>query len=159
MRNPRGPVAVIGSHGICFAAMVNLAADGLFNSFLAGKPPERLGACWLKIQEGLAKGPIDALTFTLLDAVDGDSSIPQATQRKEHVEMFVLLGDPALRLPVLPSDCRLVLRRSGQVASGIDSPRNGPSPLGRRHRQTQSGAALDEHAARLGGGQGERPRA
>ena len=32
IRNPGGPVAVIGSHGICFAAMVQLAADGLFHA-------------------------------------------------------------------------------------------------------------------------------
>lgn len=107
VRNPHGPVAVLGSHGICFAAMVNLAADGLFESLLAGTPPERLGDCWLKVQEGLAKGPINALTFKLLDAVDGDSTIPEATQRKEHVEMFVLLGDPALKLPKVMKDIGL----------------------------------------------------
>jgi Peptidase family C25 len=116
MRNPRGPVAVIGSHGICFAAMVNLAADGLFESYLAGKPPERLGGCWLKVQEGLARGPMNALTFKLLDMVDGDPNIPEATQRKEHVEMFILLGDPALKLPALAPDCRL--RLSGEAKPG-----------------------------------------
>ena len=36
MRNPDGPVAVIGSHGICFAAMVQLATDGLISSTFAG---------------------------------------------------------------------------------------------------------------------------
>jgi len=119
MRNPRGPVAVIGSHGICFAAMVNLAADGLFESFLAGKPPERLGGCWLKVQEGLAKGPINALTFKLLDVVDGNPDIPEATQRKEHVEMLILLGDPALKLPTIPTDCRLRLSSDAKPGATI----------------------------------------
>ncbi|HEY7328303.1 MAG TPA: C25 family cysteine peptidase [Gemmataceae bacterium] len=104
MRNARGPVAVAGSHGICFAAMVQLAADGLFESTFAKAPPERLGDTWLATKHGVAKGKIDDFTFGLLDAVDGDKSIPQATQRQEHLEMFVLLGDPALRLPRMPSD-------------------------------------------------------
>jgi len=107
IRNPGGPVAVIGSHGICFAAMVELCTNGLFESYFASRPPERLGKSWLAIKAGLAKGKIDALTFKLLDAVDGDARIPQATQRLEHQEMFVLLGDPALRLPVLPADVKL----------------------------------------------------
>jgi hypothetical protein len=102
MRNASGPVAVVGSHGICFAAMVQLAADGLFESTFAGQPPERLGDSWLAIKKGVARGKIDDFTFGLLDAVDGDKSIPQATQRQEHLEMFLLLGDPALRLPVMP---------------------------------------------------------
>ena len=52
MRNPDGPAAVIGSHGICFAAMVQLATDGLVESTFAGKSPERLGATWLAIKSG-----------------------------------------------------------------------------------------------------------
>src|SRR5579884_3742738 len=104
IRNPNGPVAVAGSHGICFAAMVQLAADGLFESTFAETVPQRLGDAWLAIKNGLAKGKIDDLTFRLLDAVDGNKAIPQATQRQEHLEMFVLLGDPALRLPRMPED-------------------------------------------------------
>lgn len=104
IRNPNGPVAVAGSHGICFAAMVQLAADGLFQSTFAEKLPQRLGDSWLAVKNGLANGKIDDLTFRLLDAVDGDKSIPQATQRQEHLEMFTLLGDPALRLPQMPED-------------------------------------------------------
>jgi hypothetical protein len=109
MRNPHGPVAVLGSHGICFAAMVQLASDGLFQSLCGAKPPERLGDAWMRLKESLAKGKIDALSYWLLDKADGDPTIPQATQRLEHLEMFVLLGDPALRLPVLPSDVKLTV--------------------------------------------------
>jgi hypothetical protein len=107
MRNGKGPVAVVGSHGICFAAMVQLAADGLFENTFAKRPPERLGDSWLAIENGVARGKIDDFTFGLLDAVDGDKTIPQATQRQEHLQMFVLLGDPALRLPVMPADVEL----------------------------------------------------
>jgi hypothetical protein len=107
VRNPDGPVAVIGSHGECFAAMVKLASEGFTDSFLGTDPPQRLGESFLRLKQGLAKGKIDFLTFRLLDAVDGNPSIPQAVQRQEHQEMFVLLGDPALRLPWLPRDVKL----------------------------------------------------
>jgi hypothetical protein len=116
VRNPNGPVAVVGSHGICFAAMVQLAADGLFESTFAHQPPKYLGESWLAIKNGLARGKIDDFTFRLLDSVDGDKTIPQTIQRQEHLEMFVLLGDPALRLPLLPAD--VDLKSEAAVAPG-----------------------------------------
>jgi hypothetical protein len=116
IRNANGPAAVAGSHGICFAAMVQLAADGLFESTLAKSPPERLGDSWLALLNGLARGKIDDFTYRLLDTVDGDKSIPQATQRREHLEMFVLLGDPALRLPRMDSD--VVLSTEKKIVPG-----------------------------------------
>jgi hypothetical protein len=107
VRNPDGPVAVTGSHGICFAAMVELASEGFFETLFAAQPPERLGDAFLRLKSNLASGKIDAFTFKLLDAVDGDSRIPLADQRREHLEMFLLLGDPALKLPLLPLDVKL----------------------------------------------------
>ena len=115
-RNPSGPVAVMGSHGICFAAMVQLAADGMFHAGFAEQCPERLGDTWLGLKSGLAKGKIDAVTYSLLDAVDGDRDIPQQTQRREHLEMFLLLGDPALRLPAVPADVQV--RAEGEIVAG-----------------------------------------
>jgi hypothetical protein len=117
MRNAKGPAAVVGSHGICFAAMVQLAGDGLFESTFAHDPPQHLGESWLAIQNGVARGKIDEVTFRLLDAVDGDKSIPQAAQRQEHLEMFVLLGDPALRLPKMAADVELTEERIGDKLS------------------------------------------
>jgi hypothetical protein len=107
IRNPHGPAAVLGSHGICFAAMVQLAGDGLFRRAFQGPLPRRLGPCWLALLHGIANGKIDFFTYRMLDAVDGDSRIAQATQRQEHLEMFVLLGDPALRLPEMAEDVHL----------------------------------------------------
>jgi hypothetical protein len=107
VRNPAGPAAVLGSHGICFAAMVQLASEGLFRRAFQGRLPRRLGDCWLAALEGVAKGKIDFLTYRMLDAVDGDPRIPQSAQRLEHLEMFVLLGDPALRLPQVADDIAL----------------------------------------------------
>jgi hypothetical protein len=125
-RNPDGPVAVLGSHGICFAAMVELAADGLFEGLFAARPPERLGDAWLRVEESLAHGKMDPLTFRLLDAVDGDGRIPLAEQRLEHVEMMVLLGDPALRLPSLPQDVELSAVET--VAAGAEVKVSGRAP-------------------------------
>jgi peptidase C25-like protein len=116
IRNPEGPVAVIGSHGVCFAAMVQVAADGLFESMLARQPPERLGQVWLGLQKHLAKGPLNPITFRLLDAVDGNSQIPESVQRPEHLEMFLLLGDPAMRLPAMAND--LCLQADGDFQAG-----------------------------------------
>jgi hypothetical protein len=116
LRNPSGPVAVLGSQGICFAAMVQLAADGLFESVLTGTPPERLGDCWLRLHKNLASGAISPITFRILDAVDGDPNIPLATQRREHLEMFTLLGDPALRLPVVAHQVALTIE--GDATAG-----------------------------------------
>jgi hypothetical protein len=101
MRNGRGPATVIGSHGVCFAAMVNLAADGLFRRAFQTTTPDRLAPAWLALLESVSKDRLDWITYRALDAVDGDSRIPQWTQRQEHLEMFVLLGDPALRLPTV----------------------------------------------------------
>lgn len=126
IRNPRGPVAVAGSHGICFAAMVQLAIDGLFESTFTGKTPDRLADCWLALKRGLAEGKIDDLTFRMLDAVDGDSRIPQATQRLEHLEMFTLLGDPALRIPATPRDLEMTVPAS--VSSGTPVRIEGQAP-------------------------------
>ncbi len=127
MRNPDGPVAVTGSHGICFASMVQLAADGLFESTFTGHPPEHLGTAWLAVKKGVASGKMDDTTFALLDAVDGDGKIPQATQRQEHLEMFLLLGDPALKLPAIASD--LSLKVTGDVKAGETLTVTGKAPM------------------------------
>jgi hypothetical protein len=126
VRNPAGPVAVVGSHGECYSAMVKLASEAFAESFLGASPPPRLGESFLALKRGLAKAAIDPLTYRLLDAVDGNASIPQAVQRQEHQEMFVLLGDPALRLPWLPRDVKL--SADGQAAPGGKLTVSGTAP-------------------------------
>jgi hypothetical protein len=126
IRNAHGPAAVLGAQGICFAAMVRLASEGFAGSVLAAKPPERLGTAWLALLTGLASGDMDPISYALLDRVDGDPQIPQATQRREHLEMFILLGDPALRLPVLPAD--ITLTDPGPLKAGTTLAINGTLP-------------------------------
>jgi hypothetical protein len=129
MRNPRGPVAVIGSQGICFAAMVQLASDSLFQTFCGPKPPDRLGDAWLSLKEGVAKGKINSISYMLLDKADGDPRIPQATQRLEHLEMFLLLGDPALRLPSISADIKLTVDGTPQAGKSLTVKGEAPQRL------------------------------
>ena len=103
MRNPTGPAAVIGAYGESYAAFGMLAVDGLLRCCAEVPFPTRLADYWLAVQDGLIEGKIDDMTFTFLDLGDGTAGkVPLAVQRPEHVEMWTLLGDPALRLPLLP---------------------------------------------------------
>ena len=129
VRNPRGPVAALGSHGVCFAAMVQLAADGFVEPFFAARPPRRLGPCWLGLKAALAKKPVSPLMFALLDAVDGDSNIPLETQRQEHLEMFVLLGDPALVLAAIPPTLKLKTPEEVEAGDTIEVKGTAPAEL------------------------------
>lgn len=112
MRNPNGPAAVIGSHGVCWAAMSLLMAQGLLDHLPKLDADPRLADLWLNMKRRLAQSPLNPVLFAALDAVDGDPNTPQEIQRREHQEMFVLLGDPALRLPRFEFALRPVLRRA-----------------------------------------------
>lgn len=129
VRNPKGPAAVIGAHGVCYASMVQLAADGLFGGLCTGKVPPRLGDVWLAVQKGIAQGKIDPVTYRVLDAVDGDGRVPQAVQRREHLEMFVLLGDPALSLPAMPDDLKLMCVAEAAAGGVLDVQGEAPARL------------------------------
>ena len=108
MRNPTGPAAVIGATGESYSAPGQLALDGLLRVCSQPPFPQRLAAYWLAVQAGLASGEIDQETFQVYDLFDGSGGkVPLSVQRVEHLEMWTLLGDPALRLPLLPLDLRL----------------------------------------------------
>jgi hypothetical protein len=101
MRQPNGPAAVIGATAESYAAPGLLAADGLLQCLREPPFPHRLADYWLAIQTGLATGEIDTFTFNLYDQADGTKGkVPLDVQRREHLEMWMLLGDPALRIPV-----------------------------------------------------------
>jgi hypothetical protein len=108
MRNPRGPAAVIGSVGESYSAAGQLAFDGLLTLLQKDEPPARLADYWLAAMQGLTSGKIDSLSFGMLDMADGSGGrVPLDDQRKEHVEMWQLLGDPAMHLPLLPATVKL----------------------------------------------------
>jgi hypothetical protein len=118
IRNAAGPVAVVGAHGESYGALGKLAFEGLLPILGAASPPTRLGDWWRAIQTGLAEGAISKFTFMLMDKADGSGGKePLAVQRREHLEMWTLLGDPALRLPVAgPALADVSIE--GEVAAG-----------------------------------------
>src|ERR1043166_4253371 len=108
VRNPTGPVAVIGASGESYSAPGQLAAEGLLSCLRQTPFPGRLGEYWLAVQAGLAQGTMEEGAFKLYDQFDGSGGkVPLALQRLEHLEMWMLLGDPALRMPLVPTDISL----------------------------------------------------
>ncbi len=102
IRNSKGPVAVIGACGESYGAMGQLAFEGILKCFCIPKPPLRLADYWLAVQNGIASGEINPFIFYLYDQADGSQGkIPLDLQRLEHLEMWILLGDPATQLPLL----------------------------------------------------------
>ena len=117
VRNPGGPVAVIGAHGESYGAMGQLAADGLLECLGRAEPPLRMADYWLAVKSGLAKGKMDPFIFWLYDQADGSmGKVAMDVQRQEHQEMWMLLGDPALRLPVCPPSIRMATKDN--IAAG-----------------------------------------
>ena len=116
MRNPQGPAAVMGAHGESYAAAGQLAMDGMLQLLSRPDPPERLADYWLAVKQGLAKGPMDRLTFWLYDQADGSrGKTSMDLQRQEHLEMWMLLGDPAMKLPVVRPTIKL--QTAGEVVA------------------------------------------
>jgi len=108
IRNPGGPVAVIGASGKSYGAMGQLAFDGIMKCLSMPGPPARVGEYWLSIKAGLASGEISPAIYYLYDQVDGSQGrTPLATQRLTHIEKWMLLGDPATRLPLPDADITL----------------------------------------------------
>ncbi len=116
MRNPCGPAAVMGAYGESYAAMGQLAVDGMLQCLSMSPAPARLATFWLAAKAGLAKGQINPVIFRMYDQVDGSrGKVPLEVQREEHLQMWTLLGDPALRLPIQPLD--IELEAEGDTAS------------------------------------------
>jgi hypothetical protein len=127
MRNPAGPVAVIGATGDSHGVAGKLAAEGLLAGLKQPPFPSRLGDYWLGVAAGLARGKMDEAMFALLDMADGSNGkMPLAAQRREHLEMWLLLGDPALRLPVMPVD--ISVQSAQNISAGQDAEVRGLLP-------------------------------
>jgi hypothetical protein len=117
VRNPDGPAAVIGSFGESYAALGQLALEGIVHRLNENRPPQLLGDYWLAAQAGMARGTMDPITFWLYDQADGSrGEVPLARQRLEHLEMWTLLGDPAMRIPMLRASFDVQV--SGDLAPG-----------------------------------------
>ncbi len=114
IRAPGGPPAVIGSHGESWSAMGYLAMSGLIGAL--EKQPVRAGEFWRAAQQGLEKAEINAAEFAILDMADGtQGKVPLEQQRGEHLEMWMLLGDPAMPLMPPPPALEVKAAISGQT--------------------------------------------
>lgn len=102
MLNPHGPVACMGAYAESYAAIGQLAMNAFVDLVARPKSPDRLGDYWHSITAGIGSGKMDSLTFWLYDQADGSrGKVPLDKQRLEHLEMWTLFGDPALRIPFL----------------------------------------------------------
>ncbi len=100
MRAPSGPAAVIGASAISYSTIGYLAGKGLAACASDPEGPATVGEWWLLIRSAIEKEPMSTLRFTVFDYLDGSNGTsPLAEQRKEHLEMWSLLGDPAMRMP------------------------------------------------------------
>ena len=105
IRNANGPAAVFGPYGESYAIFGKLAVDALQKQFLEHGSTTRVGDYWMAVQREILSGHVDALTFFLFDQADGSrGKTTIATQRSEHIEMWTLLGDPAMSLPPILSE-------------------------------------------------------
>lgn len=101
MRNPYGPVAVMGAAATSNAIFGQVGFDQMMTCLSQAEPPRRLGRYWQAVQEGITCKPINSFLFRLYDNADGSGGkVPLAEQRKEHLEMWSLLGDPAMLIPM-----------------------------------------------------------
>ena len=100
IRAPGGPAAVIGASGVSYSTIGYLAGKGLLACMREKEGPATVGEWWTTIQSAIASEPMSPLTFALFDHIDGSSGQTSLEdQRKEHLEMWWLLGDPAMRMP------------------------------------------------------------
>jgi hypothetical protein len=100
MRTPSGPAAVIGSAGVSYSTIGYLAGKGLTACTAEKDGPGTAGEWWGNILGAIEEAPMSKLSFTIFDRIDGSGGkVSLQEQRLEHLEMWSLLGDPAMRMP------------------------------------------------------------
>jgi hypothetical protein len=94
-----------------------LAINGMLQAMSAEPPAKTLGEMWQGVKQGLADGKIEPADFQMLDMGDGTSGkIPLETQRLEHLESWMLLGDPAM--PLVPESLPIRLEAVAPPVAG-----------------------------------------
>ncbi|MGJ8696621.1 MAG: C25 family cysteine peptidase [Verrucomicrobiaceae bacterium] len=95
---PGGPVAFIGATGESYSAPGYLAAKGAVSA-MKENPPATAGEWFLAVQEAIATARMSRPLFFVFDRVDGTGGERGLRdQRLEHLEMWMLVGDPATKL-------------------------------------------------------------
>lgn len=99
MRSPSGPAAVIGATGLSYSTIGYLAGKGLTECTAEKDGPATAGEWWRSIRGAIEEAPMAKLSFTIFDQIDGSKGkVSLEDQRLEHLEMWALLGDPAMRM-------------------------------------------------------------
>src|SRR5690606_25333895 len=99
IRAPGGPAAVIGSQGVSYSAMGYLSLLGMLETMRQEPEFRTVGRLWEGVQQGLSNAQMEAADFKMLDMADGSGGkFSPDVQRAEHLEMWMLLGDPAMLL-------------------------------------------------------------
>ncbi|MCW1913578.1 C25 family cysteine peptidase [Luteolibacter sp. GHJ8] len=99
MRSPSGPAAVIGASGVSYSTIGYLAGKGLIECVSKTESPQTAGEWWGKVRHAITRTSMSGLTFMVFDRVDGSNGkVSLADQRQEHLEMWSMLGDPAMRM-------------------------------------------------------------
>jgi len=93
-----GPVAFIGATGESYAAIGFLAAKGLVGQ-MTDRPPRTVGEWFMGVQQAIATETMGRPLFYAFDRFDGsEGELTLPEQRREHLEMWMLVGDPATKL-------------------------------------------------------------
>jgi hypothetical protein len=119
MRSANGPAAFIGAEHLSYAAIGLLAFDGLAN-VLKDEKRDRLtlADCWQSVYGGIDTGEINPTIFMLMDRSDGSGAqVTLVDQRKEHLQMWMLLGDPAMTIPLITEQVELKIEVVDVVAN------------------------------------------
>lgn len=99
LRTPRGPVAILGGSRVTMPYAMSILGTGLMHEFFQ-EQRETLGEVVLQAKRRLAD-PADTADRKVLNTVAsllGATSTLLDEERREHLHLFNLIGDPLLRL-------------------------------------------------------------
>jgi hypothetical protein len=116
MQNPDGPVATFAAAAVDYPHWNKMLLDGLSEQVInreAHDQPATIGQAVTAMRAHLAGQPIDPVTWVALNRVDG-SKAPWDQQRRGHLQMYSLFGDPATRWPMQFSEMELKAPASAQ---------------------------------------------
>ncbi|HUX15557.1 MAG TPA: C25 family cysteine peptidase [Phycisphaerae bacterium] len=109
MRNPDGPVATFAAAQVSHPYCNKMLLEGLAHSMLNGAAPERpltVGRVVAHMHKALATADYSRFLWAALNQADGtDHTFDE--QRRGHLQMYSLFGDPATRWPTRTTAMKL----------------------------------------------------
>jgi len=134
LRADGGPVAVVSGSRITMPYATTVLGAAMLKQYFVERR-ETLGELIQQAKRNMVLSPRDDAQSKLLDSLAGllnPSGTDLAAERREHLLLFNLLGDPLLRLP-RPADATVVTASSAKPGSllevAVDSPVDGPAQV------------------------------